>query len=84
MEKIWVGSKFKVQKVPGSHHKERNRKKKMVPPRTVAVKGKERNEKKKRKKKKEKNKQWSHTMGKKSQGENAKKYGDSKNCWEGI
>ena len=40
--------------------------------------------KKKKKKQKEKNKQWSHTMGKKSQGENAKKYGDSKNCWEGI
>ena len=67
---------FKVQKVPGSHHKERNRKKKMVPPRTVAVKGKQRNEKKKEKK--DKDKQWSHTMGKKSQGENAK------NCWEGI
>ena len=43
-----MGSKFKVQKVPGSHHKERNRKKKMVPPRTVAVKGKERNVKKKK------------------------------------
>ena len=54
----------------------------MVPPTTVAVKGKERNEKKKRKK--DKDKQWSHTMEKKSQGENAKKYGDSKNCWEGI
>ena len=73
---------FKVQKVPGSHQKERNRKKKMVPPTTVAVKGKERNEKKKRKK--DKDKQWSHTMGKKSQGENAKKYEDGKNCWEGI
>ena len=31
--------------VPGSHHKERNRKKKMVPPRTVAVKGKEKKKK---------------------------------------
>ena len=40
--------------------------------------------KKKKKRKKEKNKQLSHTMGKKSQGENAKKYGDSKNFWEGI
>ena len=85
MGKFWVGSKFKRSLDP-TIRKETGKKKFWCHlARIVAVKGKERNEKKLKKlKSKDKDKQWSHTMGKKSQGENAKKYGDSKNCWEGI
>ena len=73
---------FKVQRVLGSHQKERNREKKWCHTLICSCEGE--GKKLKKKKSKDKDKQWSHMMGKKAQGENAKKYGDDKNGWKGI